>query len=296
MLTEFTDKHQLSKDFLHDARKWYIPLAENIAKHQSGAGAPYFLGINGCQGSGKSTLSEFLASYLSQEHGLKVVVMSLDDFYLDQSQRNAIAVKVHPLFKTRGVPGTHDMALASQVLSSLRSGAPTLIPRFNKASDNPAPVSQWQKINEHVDVVIFEGWCWGVEAQNDAKLVDPINALEEEQDETGVWRRFVNKQLSQNYAPLYENMDYWVMLKAPSFECVYAWRLEQEHKLRASLSAADSSAGSKVMSDEQVLAFIQYYQRLTEHGLSTLPQKCEVVFSLNTARRITALTEGGVHA
>ena len=296
MLTEFTDKHQLGKDFLHDARKWYIPLAENIAKHQSGADAPYFLGINGCQGSGKSTLSEFLASYLSQEHSLKVVVMSLDDFYLDQSQRNAIAVKVHPLFKTRGVPATHDMASASQVLASLRSGAPTSIPRFNKANDNPAPVSQWQQINEPVDVVIFEGWCWGVEAQNDAQLVDPINALEEEQDETGVWRRFVNKQLSQNYAPLYENMDYWVMLKAPSFECVYAWRLEQEHKLRASLSAADSSAGSKVMSDEQVLAFIQYYQRLTEHGLSTLPQKCDLVFSLNSARRITALTERGVHA
>lgn len=296
MLTEFTDKHQLGKDFLHDARKWYIPVAENIAKHQSGAVAPYFLGINGCQGSGKSTLSEFLAGYLSQEHGLKVVVMSLDDFYLDQSQRNAIAVKVHPLFKTRGVPGTHDMALASQVLSSLRSGAPTSIPRFNKANDNPAPVNQWQQINEPVDVVIFEGWCWGVEAQNDAQLVDPINALEEKQDETGVWRRFVNKQLAQYYAPLYVNMDYWVMLKAPSFECVYAWRLEQEHKLRASLSDADSSAGSKVMSDEQVLAFIQYYQRLTEHGLSTLPQKCDLVFSLNSARRITALTERGVHA
>lgn len=296
MLTEFTDKHQLSKDFLHDARKWYIPLAENIAKHQSGASAPYFLGINGCQGSGKSTLSEFLASYLTQEHGLKVVVMSLDDFYLDQSQRNAIAVKVHPLFKTRGVPGTHNIALASQVLSSLHSGAATSIPRFNKADDNPAPVSQWQQIDEQVDVVIFEGWCWGVEAQNEAQLIAPINALEDEQDETGVWRRFVNKQLAQNYVPLYGNMDYWVMLKAPSFESVYAWRLEQEHKLRASLSTADSSSGSKVMSDEQVLAFIQYYQRLTEHGLSTLPQKCDLVFSLNSARRITALTRRGVHA
>ena len=82
MLTEFSDKHQLSKEFLHDARKWYIPLAKNIVKHQNGAIAPYFLGINGCQGSGKSTLSAFICDYLTQEHGLNVVVMSLDDFYL----------------------------------------------------------------------------------------------------------------------------------------------------------------------------------------------------------------------
>lgn len=296
MLTEFSDKHQLSKEFLHDARKWYIPLAKNIVKHQNGAIAPYFLGINGCQGSGKSTLSAFLCDYLTQEHGLNVVVMSLDDFYLDQSQRNAIAIKVHPLFKTRGVPGTHDMKLASNVISALQQHKPISIPRFDKGTDNLAPKEHWQHVSAPVDVVIFEGWCWGVEPQEDRELDKPCNKLELDQDETGVWRRFVNKQLAKHYAPLYANMDYWIMLKAPSFECVYSWRIEQEQKLRQVLAANDTIVGSNVMSDAQIFDFIQYYQRLTEHGLGTLPDKCDVVFTLNEQRRITAQQDRGAHA
>lgn len=288
MLTEFADKHKLSKDFLHDARKWYIPLADNISKHQKGAGKPYFLGINGCQGSGKSTLSDFLSAYLSQQYDLHVVVMSLDDFYFDQSKRSAIAVKVHPLFQTRGVPGTHDMIQAARVLEQLRASADQVsIPRFNKATDNPAPRQEWQTISKPVDVVIFEGWCWGVDPQNDNQLLNAVNALEHEQDETGVWRKFVNRQLEQHYAPLYSFMNYWIMLKAPSFDCVYAWRLEQEQKLRHSLPAKSDNPETGVMTDEQVQAFIQYYQRLTQHALETLENKCDVVFTLNSQRRIS---------
>jgi D-glycerate 3-kinase len=296
MLTEFADKHQLSKEFLHDARKWYIPLAEDIAKHQNSANKPFFIGINGCQGSGKSTLSEFLSKYLSHEHNLKVVIMSLDDFYLDQSQRSAIAIKVHPLFKTRGVPGTHNMDLALKVITKLRNGEPVSIPRFDKGIDNPYPKDQWEHVSSQVDIVIFEGWCWGVSPQNENALNVPVNTLEKEQDETGVWRKFVNRQLANHYAPLYANMDYWIMLKAPSFECVYAWRLEQEQKLRKSLATSDSIAGSHVMSDAQVLAFIQYYQRLTEHGLNTLPDMCDVVFPLSAERKIISRQDRGTHA
>ena len=297
MLTEFADKHQLGKEFLQDARKWYIPLADNIATHQNGASKPYFLGVNGCQGSGKSTLSDFLKAYLSEQYDLNVVVMSLDDFYLDQSQRCAIAEKVHPLFKTRGVPGTHNMTLAAKVLAQLRDRQNQIsIPRFNKATDNPAPLEQWQKITTAVDVVIFEGWCWGVEPQDDSELAEPINSLEKNNDQTGVWRKYVNLQLKQNYAPLYRFMNYWIMLKAPSFDCVYNWRLEQEHKLRKALSANPEHNKVNIMNDQQVLAFIQYYQRLTQHALATLENKCDVIFTLNAERRITAQYSRSTHA
>ncbi|WP_166423078.1 kinase [Paraglaciecola sp. 20A4] len=297
MLTEFADKHQLGKEFLHDARKWYIPLADNIATHQDSALKPYFLGVNGCQGSGKSTLSDFLNAYLTEQYDLNVVVMSLDDFYLDQSQRSAIADEIHPLFKTRGVPGTHNMTLAAKVLAQLREQqSPISIPRFNKATDNPQPVEQWQKITTTVDVVIFEGWCWGVEPQDENDLAEPINSLEKNCDQTGAWRKYVNLQLQQNYAPLYSLMDYWIMLKAPSFDCVYNWRLEQEHKLAKTLSADPLHSKVNIMNDQQVLSFIQYYQRLTEHALATLENKCDMVFTLNAHRRIIAQHARNVYA
>ena len=73
------------------------------------------------------------------------------------------------------------------------------------------------------------------------------------------------------------------MLAAPSFDSVLHWRLEQEHKL------AKTSKGEKtgVMNDDEVARFIEHYQRLTEHALSTLPQQCDTVFYLDEHRNIT---------
>jgi len=91
-------------------------------------------------------------------------------------------------------------------------------------------------------------------------------------------------------------VDIWIMLKAPSFDCVYQWRLEQEQKLRNTLSASPSgSKDSKVMDDEGVHRFIQYYQRITEHLLETLPDKVDVLFELDEKRNIirsSALSTG----
>ena len=74
------------------------------------------------------------------------------------------------------------------------------------------------------------------------------------------------------------------MLAAPSFDCVYRWRLEQEHKL-----ALSSSGGrGAVMSDTEVARFIQHYQRLTEHCLATLPNAVDYLYNLNERREISS--------
>jgi len=243
----FLTTHQLPST-AETAQKWFTPLCEQLLKHQDGATQPFIVGINGSQGSGKSTLTSFIESFLTSVHNKKVVSLSIDDFYYDQSQRNALAIKVHPLLATRGVPGTHDIHLALNTFRSLEKGTRTSLPRFNKATDNPFPKERWPVIESSPDFIILEGWCVGAIAQTSSELKRPVNHLEEVEDPLGIWRSFVNTELAGDYQTLFDKIDYRIMLKAPSFDCVYQWRLEQEHKL-AQKALKDSDG---VMSDEEV--------------------------------------------
>ena len=279
----FLTTHQLPSSYAETAQKWFTPLCEQLLKHQEGATKPFIVGINGSQGSGKSTLTSFIEYYLSSVHGKQVVSLSIDDFYFDQSQRNALAIKVHPLLATRGVPGTHNIPLALDTLRNLDSGSRTLLPRFDKATDNPFPTEQWPVIASSPDFIILEGWCVGATPQSQSELKPPINHLEEVEDPLGIWRSFVNTELAGDYQTLFAKIDYRIMLKAPSFDCVYQWRLEQEHKLAK--KAAKNSTG--VMSDEEMANFVQHYQRITEHALRQLPKKSDTVFYLDETRTIT---------
>ncbi|QDG35061.1 kinase [Alteromonas mediterranea] len=279
----FLTTHQLPSSYAETAQKWFTPLCEQLLKHQESATKPFIVGINGSQGSGKSTLTSFIEYYLSSVHGKQVVSLSIDDFYFDQSQRNALAIKVHPLLATRGVPGTHNIPLALDTLRNLDSGSRTLLPRFDKATDNPFPTEQWPVIASSPDFIILEGWCVGATPQSQSELKPPINHLEEVEDPLGIWRSFVNTELAGDYQTLFAKIDYRIMLKAPSFDCVYQWRLEQEHKLAK--KAAKNSTG--VMSDEEVANFVQHYQRITEHALRQLPKKSDTVFYLDETRTIT---------
>jgi D-glycerate 3-kinase len=288
LVANFINENLLHKDFSVTAKSHFVPLAEQIKMHHSSARKTYYVGINGCQGSGKSTLAAFLNTYLHNLYHLNVEVLSLDDFYLSQSERLSLSVKVHPLFKTRGVPGTHNMQLAKEVLNALgEEDAQIAIPKFSKATDNPYPKNTWPLHKGSADIVILEGWCWGVKAQDEIALKTPVNTLEQQEDSLGVWRTYANRQLKQHYQPLYDVMDYWVMLKAPSFKNVLSWRHEQEQKLAKSVQGQQAFG---IMNEEQINNFIQYYQRLTEHGLATLPTDCNRVFELDSNRSII-----GVH-
>jgi len=279
----FLTAHHLPSSYADTAQMWFIPLREQLLKHQKSAKKPFIVGINGCQGSGKSTLTSFIETFLKSEHDMRVVSLSIDDFYLDKNHRNALAIKVHPLLKTRGVPGTHNISLALDTFSMLEKGERTQLPRFDKSTDNPFPISQWPVMDALPDVIILEGWCVGVSPQESSALTHPVNALESEEDSLCTWRSFVNSELGNQYQTLFNKIDYSVMLAAPSFDSVLHWRLEQEHKL------AKTSKGEKtgVMNDDEVARFIEHYQRLTEHALSTLPQQCDTVFYLDEHRNIT---------
>jgi len=284
MLSDFIKQHKLPEEFRLTVKEHYKPLADRIVKLFNKKSDAYFVGINGCQGSGKSTLTDFIASYLNTQYQLNVIVMSLDDFYLPSKKRNQLAQDIHPLLATRGVPGTHDITALNHVLSQLTEHRVGFsIPRFNKAIDEPFPQNQWTSVEKPVDIILLEGWCWGVTPQTDEQLQAPINELEMQHDADGEWRSYVNQQLKAAYEPLYKKMDFWLALQAPSFDCVYQWRLEQEQKLQAKNIGLSHT---KIMSPSEVLNFTLYFQRLTVQGSETLSNSADAVFHLDNTRHI----------
>ena len=171
MLSKFVIEQDLSESFLTTAKQFYMPLAEKIATRALISTKTLFIGVNGCQGSGKSTLTAFLTDYLTDKYRFNIVNLSLDDFYLSKEARVKLSQTIHPLFSTRGVPGTHDIKLLTETLAQLKkSPAGVKLSKFNKATDDLYPESQWQSAPESIDIVLFEGWCWGAQAQTNTEL------------------------------------------------------------------------------------------------------------------------------
>jgi len=258
---------------------YWRPLAAKIAAWK-GERKVLVVGVNGGQGSGKTTLCKFLERCLLPELGLTAVTVSLDDFYLGKAARQKLGETVHPLFATRGAPGTHDAQQIFDVLSALKSGEPVTLPVFDKAADDIAPKSRWRTIDGPVDVVLFEGWCVGVAPQDEAALATPVNALEREEDKGGRWRRAVNGAIVVSYLPIYGLTDRLIMLRPKDMSAVLENRLLQERKLREA-----NPGGKGVMSEAQVTRFIQYYERLTRWMIEELPSRADAVFELDELKR-----------
>ena len=282
----FINRHSLPEAYLEQASKWFDPIIESVSLHQKSTNKPLVLGINGCQGSGKTTLADYFSTML-KSHGLKSIAMSIDDFYLTCQQRKKLSADVHPLLATRGVPGTHDIPLALTTINALKNSHDNVsIPRFDKSRDDRFPVEKWPKVQAPIDVIIIEGWCMGIEAQEGQALVQSVNQLESLYDAGGTWRDYVNQQINLSYKKLWDQMDCLIMLQAPDFDCVYHWRLEQEQNLANKHKLAKRPTSNKIMSADQIRHFIQHYERLTRHSLIHLPKRCQHVFKLNTKRLI----------
>jgi len=188
------------------------PEAILIEQIEHALGAPrdraLIVGLCGAQGSGKSTLAAAIAARIAGS-----VALSLDDLYLTRTARQRLAIDVHPLLATRGVPGTHDVDLGIATLDRLARGLPVALPRFDKATDDQIDPCLWPAAPERVRLVIFEGWCVGARPQPDAVLVTPVNELERTHDPSGRWRRYVNAALADGYQRLFAPIDHLVLLR-----------------------------------------------------------------------------------
>jgi D-glycerate 3-kinase len=234
-------------------------------------------GITGLQGTGKSTLSAQVAA-LAEARGSRAVVLSIDDLYLDQPERQRLGREVHPLLATRGAPGSHDIALGLATFGALRAGRARL-PAFDKISDRRLPESDWTRLDGVPDLVLFEGWFHKVPPQAPEALVAPINALERDADPDGVWRRWCNAALV-DYAPLWAPLGELLFLQGPGFEQVPQWRWQQEVTLAA------ANPGRRTMTPAEVERFVLFFERVSRHALATLPNIADWTVRVDAQRRV----------
>ena len=221
---------------------------------------PPLIAVVGAQGSGKTTL----ASAAAEEFG--GVQISIDDVYLTRASREQMAEDIHPLFLTRGPPGTHDLGLLQGLIDRLSTAGPddeTAIPDFDKRGDDRWPADRWRRFQGRPSAILIDAWCLAAPPEPEAALAEPVNALERDHDPDGRWRRAVNGFFAGPYAAFAGRFDAVVFLQAPGFEVVLDWRAQQEADL-LDLAPADLPAAERA----RLAGFIQYFERVTRRMLS----------------------------
>ena len=259
-------------------RRTYIPISFWIENKYKEKGKTLFLGFSGGQGSGKTTVVKILKIILKKFFKRKIHVSSIDDFYKTLKDRNKMSHTTHPLFKTRGVPGTHDINLIKKFFYFIKrkNFRKTKLPKFDKSIDDRLKKKYWFKVEEKPEIVILEGWCVGAQSQSNFLIKKPINILEKYEDQDLTWRKCVNEKLKKEYKKLFAMIDCYIFMKVPNFNMVFKWRLLQENKLRKK-----SQFKKKIMSYNEIKRFIMFYQRITLQMIKDLSKSASIVMFLN---------------
>ncbi len=268
-------------DKIGKLNKFYLPLSEWIYSNYKKDKKIKIIGLSGGQGAGKSTITQILKFILKRKYGLELCVFSIDDFYKTRAERIKMSKSVHPLFLTRGVPGTHDISLINKIFKKLKKKPfkPVIIPKFDKSIDDRIKKSKWIKIIKQPNVIIFEGWCVGAKHQKISFLKKPMNLIERKYDIDLKWRKKVNNQLKKNYKNLFNKIDKLVYLKAPSFKHIFKWRLHQEKKLKL------TSKNKKIMSKTEIREFIMFYERITKQMMKDFSKISDLTVFLDEKHR-----------
>ena len=287
-LETFIQQEGLNDIFRRNVTEYFNAYAHRLAQLAEASSRPVIVGLNGAQGSGKSTLSQYLSQMMPMHLGVDCHVLSIDDFYLSKAKRKKLAASVHPLLAIRGVPGTHDVprlldALAGFIEPAVQS---VTVPIFDKLKDDRTIMVHKIQKSAKPTIVLFEGWCVGIPAQRQLALSVPASSFEFSNDNNGVWRSYVNERLGADYADVFKLLDRLSMLKPPCFEAVYDWRVDQEIRLVARRRQEFSSESIRGMSVKEVGEFVENFRRLTCHALEVLPGIANETWELQADRLV----------
>ena len=272
-------------DKIRKLNTFYLPLSKWIYTVYKKDKKIKIIGLSGGQGAGKSTITGILKFILKKKYGLDICVFSIDDFYKTKKERMKMSKRIHPLFITRGVPGTHDLSLLNKIIKKLKKNKfrTVLIPKFDKSIDDRSKKNKWQKIKKKPHLIIFEGWCVGARHQKNDDLKKSMNQIERKNDADFSWRKNVNYQLKYKYKKIFKKIDKLIYLKAPSFKDIFKWRLLQEQKMKL------TSKSKKIMSKSQVKEFIMFYERITRHMMKDYSKISDLTIFLDKNHRSTKM-------
>ncbi|KAL7005954.1 hypothetical protein EMMF5_004495 [Cystobasidiomycetes sp. EMM_F5] len=217
---------------------------------------------------GKSYITEHVQRLLVSE-GIKVVSASLDDFYHTHANLVKLA-RENPengLLHGRGLPGTHDIALAADCLTKLQNADASTsveIPFFDKSLFNGEGdrSSSAVTVNGKVDVVILEGWMVGFTPLSDDQLTgryqeaksDPVEYAKRHLDyERPLFLahslsslRAINGNLSHYSTSLWPHVSLVVRLRPKSMKYMPAYELFQD----AFQARSSDTPGLQILLDE----------------------------------------------
>ena len=277
---KFKNKERMLKSFLVPICFWIA----NKTKNKK----PFFVGLAGGQGTGKTTTSSIIKIILEKYFKLNVFKISIDDFYKTRKERVLLSKKIHPMLLTRGVPGTHDINMMLNFFKKVKNKKfkSFQLPNFNKAIDDRFAKKYWYNIKKKPDVIIFEGWCVGAKHEKKSSLNKAINSMERIKDPKKVWRKYVNHQLKQKYKDLYSQLNCLIYLKAKNFSLLQKWRLKQENKLWLK---SKKISKHKIMNKDDVISFMQTYQRITENMFKKMTNYASILVNLGSDHQINSV-------
>lgn len=263
----------------NEIERFILPVFNNIFNNKS-----KMILISGSQGIGKTSYMNLIEQVGLKFFNKRILNLSLDHFYLDKKERKRLSLDVHPLLITRGVPGTHDIKLLQSIINQFKkSKYPLELPIFNKLEDKRKKITK--KITKKCDILILEGWCVSCTPISNNYLYKNINLIEKKFDKNKKWRNYYNKQLKTKYFKLFNLFNYNIFFKTSSFSNVLKWRIRQE-KLLKKINRNRISSG---MSNNEIMNFIQYYEKITRWMLNTMPSLANIVLYVNKNQKITKI-------
>ena len=277
---KFKNKNRMLTSYL-------IPICFWIAKKVNKK-SPLIIGLAGGQGTGKTTIASIITLILKKYFKLKVFKISIDDFYKTRNQRRKLSKNIHPLLMYRGVPGTHEYKIIYEFFKKIKNKnfIKLRLPKFDKSKDDRCNKKLWYKINSRPDMIILEGWCVGAKGQKNSELVKSINSLEKVNDPSLVWRKYVNNQLKIHYKNLFQQIDEIIYLKANNFRMLQKWRIKQEETL---WFKSKKKKKLRIMSRNDIINFMQTYQRITQNMFKDAPKYASIVMKLNSNHQINSI-------
>ncbi len=203
-----------------------FPLMSDLERFLETQNERVLFGLSGLPGCGKTSLGKWIEA-AAQKLSLPINVISLDDFYFPYKELKKIMAG-NPWGVPRALPGSHDIDLMWESISTWKETGKLLVPQFDKALQNgKGDRCGWRESNPKV--LVIEGWFLGCQAKNSLEIkdaqADVISPCEKS------YRVKILEELLK-YQKIWEAFDRTWHLKATDFSSTNKWKREQERNMQ----------------------------------------------------------------